>query len=349
MKRLSKVSLAAPDFVCVNVCWLSDCCTQRSGDESSSEEQQIALLSLQPPAVFLDFPGEPKIPFATWKKLFNKYLLAIVGNEFFAKRKKALLIHCFGTEGHWIYSTLPLATDDYDGSEKALEKYFNPKLNVVGERQCFRQQAQAVGESTDHYLAVLREPVKQCCPWNKVWRYGEWKTTGSNCRERLLMEEDLTLDRALEKNRRNKAAIADAKSMAVSDAKPLASIQVQKNVRRPKLKTTHKPNEATTCYCFGSADYKTNDKRLLKTVNVIHGKVGHFSIVWKSLQKSVNEVNVPEMCVLTVENGFTDATKLMCPVTITVPNTAHVCSVKLLVDTGSGVSRHYIIYLLGNF
>lgn len=67
--------------------------------------------------------------------------------------------------------------------------------------------------------------------------------------------------------------------------------------------------------------------------------MGHFSRVCKSLKKPVNVVAVPEMCFLTVENSSTaDATKLMCPVTITVPNTAQACSVKLLVDTGSGVS-----------
>ena len=114
--------------------------TQQSGDESSSsEEEEMALLSLQPHAMFLDCPGKPKLPFATWKKLFDNYLLAIGGNNLSVERKRALLIHCLGTEGHRIYSTLTLAADDYDGSLKALEKYFNPELNVVAERYRFRQ------------------------------------------------------------------------------------------------------------------------------------------------------------------------------------------------------------------
>uniref|UniRef100_A0A3Q2V0A0 Retrotransposon gag domain-containing protein n=1 Tax=Haplochromis burtoni TaxID=8153 RepID=A0A3Q2V0A0_HAPBU len=162
----------------------------------------MALLSLQPPAVFLDCPGEPKIPFAAWKKLFDNYLLAIGGNDFATERKRALLIHCLGMEGQRIYSALPLATDDYEGSVKALETYFHPKVNVVAERYRFRQRAQAVGESTDHYVAALRELVKQC-------KFGAMenemlqdqlveKTNNARIRERLLMEEDLTLDRALE-------------------------------------------------------------------------------------------------------------------------------------------------------
>ncbi|KAK7909818.1 hypothetical protein WMY93_014502 [Mugilogobius chulae] len=141
---------------------MSSATTQQSGDESSSEEEDMALLSLQPPAVFLECPGEPKLAFATWKKLFDNYLLAIGGDGFSAGRKRALLIHCLGTEGNRIYCTLPLETDDYDGSVKALETYFSPKLNVVAERYRFRQRAQAVGESTDHYVAALRELVKNC-------------------------------------------------------------------------------------------------------------------------------------------------------------------------------------------
>ncbi|KAK7877730.1 hypothetical protein WMY93_030544 [Mugilogobius chulae] len=142
---------------------MSSATTQQSGDESSSEEEEdMALLSLQPPAVFLECPGEPKLAFATWKKLFDNYLLAIGGDGFSAGRKRALLIHCLGTEGNRIYCTLPLETDDYDGSVKALETYFSPKLNVVAERYRFRQRAQVVGESTDHYVAALRELVKNC-------------------------------------------------------------------------------------------------------------------------------------------------------------------------------------------
>ncbi len=122
----------------------------------------MALLSLQPPAVFLECSDEPKMTFAAWKKLFDNYLLAIGGSEFSANRKRALLLHCLGTEGQWIYSILPLTADTCDRSVLAWETYFTPKLSVVAERYRFRQRAQAVGESTDHYVAALRELVKLC-------------------------------------------------------------------------------------------------------------------------------------------------------------------------------------------
>ncbi|CAI5683364.1 unnamed protein product [Oreochromis niloticus] len=305
----------------------------------------MALLSLQPPAVFLDCPGEPKIPFTAWKKLFDNYLLAIGGDDFAAERKRALLIHCLGTEGQRIYSALPLATDDYEGSVKALETYFHPKVNVVAERYRFRQRAQAVGESTDHYVAALRELVKQCkfgAMENEMLRDQlVEKTNNARIRERLLMEEDLTLDRALEIARRTEAAIADAKAIAVGETKPVAAVQVQKKMRKPKYKAAKKADTALTCYRCGSADHKANDKSCPAKDCKCNtcGKIGHFSRVCKSSHKPVNEVTVPEMCVLTVDSCVSsDPAKLMCPVTVTVPNTAQACTVKLLVDTGSGIS-----------
>uniref|UniRef100_A0A668UI84 Retrotransposon gag domain-containing protein n=1 Tax=Oreochromis aureus TaxID=47969 RepID=A0A668UI84_OREAU len=203
----------------------------------------MALLSLQPLAVFLDCPGEPKIPFAASKKLFDNYLLAIGGNDFATERKRALLIHCLGTEGQRIYSALPLTTDDYKGSVKALETYFHPKVNVVAERYRFRQRAQSVGESTDHYVAALRELVTQCkfgAMENEMLRDQlVEETNNALIRERLLMEEDLTLDRALEIARRTEAAIADAKAIAVGETKPVATVQIQK-MRKPKYKAAKK-------------------------------------------------------------------------------------------------------------
>ena len=107
----------------------------------------MALLGLQPPSAFLEYPGEPKITFEAWRKLFDNYLLAIGGQDFSEGRKRALLIHCLGTEGQRLYNTLPLTEDTYGGSVLALQTFFTPKVNVVAERYRFWQRAQAVGES----------------------------------------------------------------------------------------------------------------------------------------------------------------------------------------------------------
>lgn len=75
------------------------------------------------------------------------------------------------------------------------------------------------------------------------------------------MDEDLTLNRALEIARCTETAIADAKPIALSDTKPVAAVQVKKKVYRPKSKPpAHKIDGATTCYRCGSATHKANDK-----------------------------------------------------------------------------------------
>ncbi|KAK0132478.1 hypothetical protein N1851_032656 [Merluccius polli] len=221
----------------------------------------MSLLSIQPPAVFLDCPGEPKTPFTAWN---DNYLLAIRGDAFPVARKRALLIHCLGSEGQRIYSTLPLETDDYDGSVKALENYFEPKLNVVAERYRFRQRAQAVGESTDHYVAALRELVKKCqfgTMENEMLRDQiVEKTNSSRIRERLLMEEDLTLERALALAKRTEAAIADAKAIAVADTTAVAAIQIQQKAHKSQYKGAQGTDGTMLCYRCGSSDHKANDK-----------------------------------------------------------------------------------------
>ncbi len=90
------------------------------------------------------------------KSYFRTTCLPSGGEEFSAERKRALLIHCLGREGQRIYNTLPLTADTYNGSLQALKQFFSPKLNVVSERYRFRQRGQAVGESTDHYVAALQ-------------------------------------------------------------------------------------------------------------------------------------------------------------------------------------------------
>ena len=286
VKRLSKPRSLFLYASCVLMS--SETTPQQSGDEDNSEE--MSLLSIQPPAVFLDCPGEPKIPFTAWKGYFDNYLLAIGGDAFPAARKRALPIHCLGTEGQRIYNTLPLETDDYGGSVSALEKYFEPKLNVVAERYRFRQRAQAVGESTDHYVASLRELVKKC-------KFGTFenemlrdqiveKTNSTRIRERLLMEEDLTLDRALALARRTEAAIADAKAISVADTKPLPPFKFKRRRANHNTKAHRKWMEL----CYATVVVRlitklTINPALLRTVNVTHvGRLGTILV-------SVNHLN----------------------------------------------------------
>ncbi len=270
----------------------------------------MSLLSLQPPVAFLDCPGELKIIFDSWEKLFQNYLLAIGGEKFSAERKRALLIHCLGTEGKRIYNTLPLTADTYNGTLQALKQFFSPKLNVVSERYRFRHRAQAVGESTDHYVAALRELVKACAFGDMEHEMVRDQIVEKTCmpriRERLLLEPDLTLEMTLTIARQIEAAVADAKVIAEGESKQVLLIQKQINSRMQKSKQKSEPREDRRIkgqqqgYRCGSTYHLANDKSCpAKDCKCrMCGKIGHFSKVCKSSSKSVNEVSLPEVTVL---------------------------------------------------
>ncbi len=61
------------------------------------------------PTPFLPCPGEPSIPFDVWLKMFRNSLLVVnaSGDEWPAARKRALFLHCLGTEGQRLFYTLP--------------------------------------------------------------------------------------------------------------------------------------------------------------------------------------------------------------------------------------------------
>ena len=119
------------------------------------------MLNLSQPAPFLQSAGEPLIPFKSWIRVFDNYVLAM-GEELSDARKRALLIHCLGAEGQRIFYTLTVVDDKYATALTAIQELFVPKVNVVAERYRFRQRSQHTGESTDQYVAALRELATTC-------------------------------------------------------------------------------------------------------------------------------------------------------------------------------------------
>ena len=122
----------------------------------------MAHLALTPPAAFLPSPGEPSTPFTSWMCMFENFMLAVNDDALSDARKRALLIHCRGTEGQRLFYTLPVDGDTYSAAVGALTAFFMPKVNVVFERYKFRQRTQRPGESTAQFVAALREIAVKC-------------------------------------------------------------------------------------------------------------------------------------------------------------------------------------------
>lgn len=121
-------------------------------------------MSMPMPAPFLPCSGEPPIPFITWRKIFENYLLAIhaTGNLWSGTRFRALLIHGLGAEGQHLLYTLPDADTTYDEAMSALESHFMPKVNTVVSLHHFRQRTQHADETVPQFIVALRELVATC-------------------------------------------------------------------------------------------------------------------------------------------------------------------------------------------
>ncbi|KAL7856478.1 hypothetical protein SRHO_G00153770 [Serrasalmus rhombeus] len=177
----------------------------------------MALLGLPPPPAFLETPGDPSMTFSSWIRMFDNYILALGQDDIPDKRKRALLIHCLGTEGQRIFYTLEVENDTYAAALAALKSFFVPKINVVAERNKFRQRSQRPGESVVQFVAAPRGLLVHCdfgtLADDMIRDQLVEKTCNSRIRERLLLETDLTLQKAITIAGQMESAATEAKAM----------------------------------------------------------------------------------------------------------------------------------------
>lgn len=97
--------------------------------------KSVAFLALTP-------KGEPNSLSVRWKRAFNLYVASKgVTNE---GQKVALLLHSGGIELQEIYYTLVSEDQDtsFNDCVAVLDNYFTTKVNILFERQVFRQMQQ---------------------------------------------------------------------------------------------------------------------------------------------------------------------------------------------------------------
>jgi len=117
------------------------------------------------------------------------------------------------------------------------------------------------------------------------------------------------------------------------------NIPTVKERRYSKCHPVKKKSTHTYCYHRGSASHIANNvscpAKNAKCKSC--AKTGHFAKVCKSKEKTVNELAVPELTVLSVQNNSAKQAKLLCTVKITAQHNQS-CILDLLIDTGSAVS-----------
>ena len=249
--------------------------------------------------------------YTMWIQMFENYLVALATDE---KKKRALLPHCLGTEGQQKIFTLPDTGVTNKSACEALRAFFVPRVNVVAERSRFRRRVQRQGESTVQYVAALRDLLVNCdfaaLAGDMIRDQIVEKTSSSRIRERLLLETDLTLLKAIAMASQIETAVAEATAMAPATEAAVQVVRGRTNVSpsalRAKMPVNHPKHTAQrkTCYRCGSNSYLANDpKCAAKNENCKQcGKFGHFAKVCRSAASTYNvqEVGVPDLIVLRI-------------------------------------------------
>ena len=169
------------------------------------------------PTPFLVSPGDPPVSWSRWFSSFQIYMTATGLDDVNVQdgRKRAILIHCLGTEGQRIFHSLGDCPAYQDAVDK-IESHFGPRKSVIVQRYRFRSRNQRAGESISSYVATLKELSASC-------KFGTLtdelvrdqlieKTTSQRVRERLLMEPDtLTLQQATVLAQQIESAVADSR------------------------------------------------------------------------------------------------------------------------------------------
>ena len=252
--------------------------------------------------------------------MFETYTIASGANTYPAARKRALLLHCLGTEGQRIFHTLPQdgikIDDEYDVAVQVFNRHFQPKLNVVAERYKFRRRSQLPGESVDDYIRELRALASSC-------NFGDMtdemirdqfveRTYSTQIRERLLLNQVLTLTDAIAISRQVESATHESKIIGENsnhaveaDVHAVTHRNPRKRNRKPRQRKPaehHQSRPAAAppqiCYRCGDQSHKANDpncKAKYATCSKC-GKLGHYARVCQAGRTALPIITYTQSC-----------------------------------------------------
>ena len=122
-----------------------------------------SLTSIKPPAA-LNVSSNQIENLKLFKQAWENYAIIANLDQKDEKYKKALFLHCIGTEALKVYNTLTFteAEDTLDPIINKLEQYMIGEVNETYERYKFNQRSQREGESVDFYITSLKSLAKSC-------------------------------------------------------------------------------------------------------------------------------------------------------------------------------------------
>lgn len=140
-----------------------------------------------------------------WRSRFENYIIASEINKKDEKTQCAQLLHYIGEEGFKIYTTFQFKDDEKNKLEILLgkfENHFLPKENLSYERYKFFSYKQQLNQTLEQFITELRKRAMKC-------NLGELQDSliktmivcgvnSATIRERLLQDDSLSLDKAVE-------------------------------------------------------------------------------------------------------------------------------------------------------
>ncbi|KAH7946675.1 hypothetical protein HPB52_003199 [Rhipicephalus sanguineus] len=130
----------------------------------------LVMASPIPPPLFLSTPGDPPIPWADWKLIFEAYVDAIGDDARKPERRKALLLNALGHAGLKLYQTLssanvsetPASSDVFQAAVALFDDHFKDASCDYVARLRFQERRQLPGEPVVDFIASLRSLAASC-------------------------------------------------------------------------------------------------------------------------------------------------------------------------------------------
>ena len=218
---------------------------------ASGSSTASVITGVPAPTPFLQSPGEPSIPWNTWIRTFENYLLAVGLDDTSEElRCRALLISCLGCEGQRIVYTFENSNiDTLPKLKSTLQNYFVGYTSKWTHRVRFTERRQKTNESIESYTADLRQ-IASKCEFSKVTDPFHEALLGqfivgvrdTRVREKLLLEDDakLSFQKAVELAKEYERVTKDSNLMHKASHPSSAASEVhQINKSRERQKSAH--------------------------------------------------------------------------------------------------------------
>lgn len=209
------------------------------GNSSTSTQRHEASIGLRIPGI-LSFEGNIAENWRRWKTKFGNYMLASGADKKAENVKIAILTNIIGDEAEEKFETFTISDENkqkYEEVIKSFENYCVPKRkNESINRHIFMLRNQEEGESYDQFVTSLKKLSSSC-------NFGQLRDSlikdriiggirNVNLKDRLLREDDLTLEKCETLCKAAEAAEMQLKALKKATTKEINEVGFQRNFKK---------------------------------------------------------------------------------------------------------------------